>query len=422
MMSIVMRYALAICSSIVFSNLLAQPVTSLTLQVGQAHVLQEPGVKRIAVGNGKIVQVQALDDRQILLIPESPGQTGILLWNKNGAERSVNLTVVGSDVQLVQEEVRSLLGVDSGLTTRVVGDKIVLEGQASSDLAAARAAEISKRFAQVINLVGRVGLERMIALDVRMIEIKRSLMQEVGIKWTNREIGGPSFGIVGDLHRSRGYPDTKDYVAPFKSFFNLAASLTSAINLAVSNGDAVVLAEPRLSCRSGGSARFIAGGELPMPVQVGQGQISVQFKEYGVKFEISPTVSESGVIASRIVTEISSLSEDVKVNGIPGLIKRRAETDVNLRENETLVIAGLLTDETGRSLDKVAGLGDIPILGALFRSRNFRESKTELVVLITPHFIGGEQLPAADTAKPLISPKDANERIEQSRNIMRMVE
>jgi pilus assembly protein CpaC len=411
----------------------AAPGSTITLQVGQAHVLQESNIKRIAVGNGRIVQVQALDDKQILLIPEAPGQTSILLWSKDGSERSVLLNVVAGDINRVHLEVQAMLGTQSSLVTRVVGEKILVEGRADSELLAARVAEVSKRFPQVISLVTKVGLERMIAMDVRMIEIKRSLMQDVGIRWNNRGIDGPSFGIVGDLHRSTGLrpgssgfgsiPGTdRDYVPAFKSFFSLASSITSAINLAVNNGDAVILAEPRLSCRSGGTARFIAGGELPMPVQVGQGQISVQFKEYGVKFEVSPTANEAGVISSRIVTEISSLNEEVKVQGIPGLIKRRAETDVNLRENETLVIAGLLTDESSKAIDKVSGLGDIPILGKLFRSRAFREAQTELVVLITPRFVGGELLPSTEQARPVTPSGQMNRRFDDVRDRIRMVE
>ena len=158
----------------------------------------------------------------------------------------------------------------------------------------------------------------------------------------------------------------------------------------VQNGEAVILAEPRLACKSGGSARFIAGGELPIPFSAGFGATSVAFKEYGVKFDISPVTGSNGVIAAKVATEISAIDFEVQVNSIPGLTKRRAETEVNLREHETLVIAGLISEETSRSIDRVPSLGDLPVLGRLFRSRMFRDRQTELVVFITPRLVADD--------------------------------
>ena len=185
---------------------------------------------------------------------------------------------------------------------------------------------------------------------------------------------------------------------PFASSLSIASSLASMINLLVQNGDAVILAEPRLSCRSGGSARFIAGGELPIPITGALGTASVAFKEYGIKFDVNPVASETGVIAARVATEISSINFEIAVKQIPGLTKRRAETDVNLRENETLVIAGLLSEEGTRNMDRMAGASELPVLGPLFRSRQFRDRQTDLVVFITPRFVTGGPMPPEGAA------------------------
>jgi hypothetical protein len=187
-------------------------------------------------------------------------------------------------------------------------------------------------------------------------------------------------------------------------------ALSSMLNFLVQSGDAVILAEPRLSCRSGGTARFVAGGELPIPVSGALGTASVSFKEYGIKFDVSPVASDSGVIAARIATEISSINFEVAVKEVPGLIKRRAETDVNLREDETLVIAGLLTEEGTRNMDRVAGASELPVLGPLFRSKQFRDRQTELVVFVTPRFVGGAPMPA-DAASVGVSPLRAPTRL-----------
>jgi pilus assembly protein CpaC len=376
----------------------ANTTEHIQLYVGQAHVLNELNVKRIAVGNGKVLQATALDNKQILLLPEAAGQSTIHLWTKTGQERAMVVTVLPADATRLVAEVQSLLGNSPNVSAKVVGDKVLVEGSDLSEAQSLRLAEISKRYPQVISLASKVGVERMIEMDVRMIEIKRDAIETLGVKW-NSGAQGPSFGIVGDIHRSSALrpggsaADTQgmqigNRVSPFATALSVASNFTSALNFMVQNGDAVILAEPRLSCRSGGTARFIAGGELPIPQTSNLGHTTVTFKEYGVKFDVSPQVSDTGVIAAKIATEISAINFDVMVKDVPGLTKRRAETEVNLRENETLVIAGLMSDESSRNVDKVAGLGDIPILGKLFRSRAFREHQTDLIVFITPRFVG----------------------------------
>jgi pilus assembly protein CpaC len=423
------------------------PAQVIHLSVGQAHVINETNIKRIAVGNGKVLQATALDDRQILIIPEAPGQSTLHLWQRQGvdrvsAEKTYVVNVLPSDANRLLTEVRAMIGEDSAASARIVGDKVVLEGSNLTEQAATRLQEIAKRYPSVINLVSKIGVERMIAIDVRMIEIRRDVLQNIGVKWSG-QAQGPSFGIVGDLHRSiplrpngnaQGVANAavQPYVAPFSTAVSLVSNFTSMLNLMVQSGEAVILAEPRLSCRSGGEAKFIAGGELPMPVSAGLGQVSVVFKEYGVKFEIKPVATENGMISAKIATEISALNFDVMIKDIPGLTKRRAETDVNLRENETLVIAGLVTDDMSRNVEKVPAIGDIPVIGKLFRSKQFREQQTEMIVMITPRFVQGEAVPgAAESFSASQPPKNetnkdavqaARKKLTDVRNTIQMLE
>ncbi len=410
------------------------PARTLDLYVGQAHVINEGPIRRIAVGNGRVMQATALDDRQVLVIPEAPGQSTLHLWGKTGPERVYVVNVVPADASRLLTEIRAMLGDTGNVRARLVGDKIVLEGNNLSEEQAGRLAEIARRYPQIVNLVGRVGLERMIAMDVRMIEIKREVLQNLGVKW-NGSAQGPSFGIIGDLQRSAALQpggagagvaglEVRPRVAPFATTLGLASSITSVVNFLVQRGDAVVLAEPRLSCRSGGTARFVAGGELPLPFSAGLGQVSVVFKEYGVKFDVSPVASETGVIAAKIATEISAINFEVTVRDIPGITKRRAETEVNLREHETLVIAGLLNEESTRNVDKVQGLGDLPILGPLFRSRQFRERQTDLVVFVTPRFVQSDAPTSEPSSEQGAEPPVASalRRAEAARERIRMAE
>ncbi len=397
----------------------------IDLHVGQIHLIDSGPLKRVAIGNGRVLQATALDSGQVLVIPEAPGQSTLHLWAADGTESRYEIHVVPADANRLLAEIRALLGAHSRIGARVVGDKVVLEGSELSEEEAARMQEIERRYPQIVNLISRVGVERMIEMDVRMVEIRRSRLDEIGVRWS-ASAAGPSFAVLGDLHRSRAFRsggaaaeagfDTRSRVMPFATSFGLASSIGSVINLLVQNGDALVLAQPRLSCRSGGSARFVAGGELPVPFASGLGTVSVGFKEYGVKFEVEPLASESGAIAAKIATEISAINFDVQVQDVPGLTKRRAETEVNLRENETLVIAGLLSEDASRSIDKVPGLGELPILGALFRSREFRNNNTELVVFITPRFV----TPAGEAQQAALVRSE--ERVAEARRDLRMAE
>ena len=355
----------------------AEPIV-IDLPVGQAYVLDEPNVRRIAVGNGRVVQVTALDQRQILLLPEAAGQSTLHLWGRNGVERQYLINVTPTDAHRTAQEINRLLDNSPRIRAHAVGDKVVLDGSNPTEEDAFRSAEIVKRYPQAINLISRGGYERMIDMEVRMIEIGRNALDRLGVRWqsgsgTPYAIDGPAFGLIGDFKRSE----------PFKP---------------------------------GGSARFVAGGELPIPVLGGNGSASVQFKEYGVRFEVSPTVNDQGVISASLQAEISSINPEVSVREVPGLRKQSAATEVNLREGETLVIAGMLSNEISGTIDKVPGLGDLPILGKLFRSRRFQNRETELIVLITPRLhVEGSTLGAEQAA-------DMAQRLESLRGRMQMLE
>ncbi len=380
----------------------------LTLVIGHAQVLDAGPVRRIAVGNGKVMQATAIDARQVLVLPEAVGQSTLHLWPKRGPMRRYLVTVIASDTVRNLEQVQAMIGVAPNLGARLAGDAVVIEGDALNAMQKARVAAAVERNPGIVNLATSETGERMIAMDVRIVEMKKSALQRIGVRWA-AAARGPSFGVVGDFHRSGALsaPDVamaagevvRAAVSPFASALSLATSITSTLDFLVSRGEAVILAEPRLSCRSGGSARFVAGGELPIPQSSGLSGNSVSFKEYGVKFDFSPTAGPGGMIAARIATEVSSVDFETMVQEVPGLIKRRAETEVNLRDNQTLVIAGLLSENAARRVDQLAGLGDLPILGPLFRSRDYRSQKTDLVVFVTPRFVDGDiQLPSEPAA------------------------
>lgn len=387
------------------SQLSAEPAGiethALSLYVGEARVLNQSNVKRVAVGNGRTLNTSILDGHQVLVLAEQEGQSTIHIWHRDGSEDDYAVTVVSADAGRLLGEINALIGGNPKVKARIVGDKIILEGSDLGDEQTARLTEIVRRYPQIINLMSHVGLERMVQTDVRIMEFRKSALRQLGIRWQSSNIRGPSFGVVGDFKRSGAFTSppsgsgianvgeipVRDRIAPFATYFGIESAITSMINLAVNRGDATFLAEPRLTCKSGSSAKFLSGGEIPIPTVGGFGQVSVQFKSYGVKLEVEPVVSESSAIRIKAFTELSAVDSSVTVQGIPGFITRRTETEVNLQPEETLVISGLFDGGSNKSLDKIPGIGDIPVLGELFRSREFRRSKTDLVIFLTPHVI-----------------------------------
>jgi pilus assembly protein CpaC len=387
---------------------MALDTRELTLFKGEARVLDEPNIRRMAVGDGEVLSASLLDGRQVLLLAEEEGQSSLHLWRRDGSETSYSISVASSDSGRMLSEVRALLGDAANVTARIVGDKIVLEGKDLTGEQARRIEEIGKRYPQLVNLISMVGLERMVAIDVSILEFRKSALRDLGIRWNTRGVNGPNYGIIGDIHRSDslgaggagagrlpGAP-TGNLVAPFASYFGLSSTITSVINAAVNNNDATFLAEPRLTTKSGSTAKFLAGGEVPIPLANGFGNVTVQFKQYGVKLEVSPIVSDSGVVTTSVMTELSAIDSSFAVGELPAFITRRTETEVNLRAGQALVISGLFDGSSTKSLEKVPGIGDIPVIGELFRSRNYRRNKTELVIFLTPRVIVPDEAPNAE--------------------------
>jgi pilus assembly protein CpaC len=398
------------------------PEPEVVLMAGETHVLSEKNLKRLAVGNGKVVSAKKLEKGQILLLGMQPGTTTAHLWFHDGTEKKLLLRVNPGDNEDLLRDVRRWLGKKSAVEVRSVGGKVVLEGRAKNAQESRKIRELAERSPMIVNLVQHAGTEQMIAMEVRFLEVKKSALENIGVNW-QKSTAGPVFGIVGDLKSNSHFrpassgtldasgapglignlPGTAmdmpfvGKVAPFAMYFGLQSTLASVINLMEQKGDAIVLAEPVLACRSGGSAKFLAGGEVPLPMTSAIGSTSVQFKPYGIKFEINPVLTESGSISARVMTELSTIDPVIKVGDLPAFLSRQTETEVNLQEGETLVISGLITQDKSKTVDKLAGLADVPILGKLFQSKDFRESRSEMIVFVTPRFIS----PASDLNRDL---------------------
>ncbi len=366
---------------------LADPLPDeLTLTVGETQLLVAD-VQRLALGSGRLLSVSRPERGQLLLLAESVGTTTVQLWLRDGSRHRVRVTIRDQDLQPRLEQVQRLLEGTRNITAHIAGSHVVLEGLRVSEADQLRAAQITEGFGGVVlNFIGRLGWEAMIQMEVRIIEVRRDKLRDLGLRW-DATAQGPVAGLR--LGQTPGAPAAS---------FAMASQLATRLDLLAQQGMAETVAQPLLSCRSGGSARFVSGGEVPIPVVDGLGGTDVQYKEYGVILEVRPKADAGGSIYAEIEAELSQIDDAVRVQNFPGFIKRRSATAVNVRAGETIVIGGLLARERSNSRQSVPGLGRLPLAGGLFGSRHRLERQTELLVLITPRLVGEGPIGPAQVA------------------------
>ena len=233
-----------------------------------------------------------------------------------------------------------------------VGGSIVIEGDDLSDQDRARIAALAERYPSVLDLTGQVGWDRMVLLDVQVVEIPTSRLREVGLKWDGLTQGGVNVGLAWDggstgrLERPGESPvATNGPVSNAAGYFGVNALLSARLALLAQRGEAVMLAQPQLLARSGASATFLAGGELPYVSTDANGRSATVFKPYGVSLKITPRIDRNDVIRSLIEVEASSVDTSLNLPGGPALRMRRASTEFNVRSGSTLVIGGFLSRE-----------------------------------------------------------------------------
>ncbi len=433
---------------LVLLAMLAAPVRAaqvLHLYLGDMHVLKPGAISRVAVGNGKIISTSILEDGQLLVLAEAVGDTELRLWLEGGGERRYTISVSEQDPGRASSEMRSALRNLPGVTLRRVGGNIVVEGVVNEEgerliqqiagayklidlttknqdslvarvldsLPDVRVRQVGKyaviegavskqertvidkvkqSFKNVLDLTheSRVDSKKMVYMKVQFTEFNTSRLDELGINWTT-SINGPSGAFAKNFlaQRDAGAPKTgtplDGLVGSGIGYFGIATAISSQINLSVSNGDALLLASPTLSARSGGKAEFLSGGEVPVPVPGPNLTTTIEYKKFGIILKVEPEAGDDGNILAKVATEISNIDQSLAVGNSPGFRSRKASTEVSLKSGQTLVISGLVNHELAKDISGLAGLRDIPILGALFRSSNFRNARSDLVIFITPY-------------------------------------
>nr|WP_255592490.1 pilus assembly protein N-terminal domain-containing protein [Bordetella sp. BOR01] len=371
----------------------AADAATLTLEVGQTHVLRHAGVTRVAVGNGQVVSAVSVDGREVVLFARQEGASSVHVWTPAGVGAAYEVQVRPAGWTLMQEEVQALLRHIPNVRSNLVGGNIVIEGDDLADDDRARVSALAQRYPRILDFTGQVGWDSMVLLDVQVVELPTSRLREFGLQWDAVSQGGAHAGGVWRPGSSLQLADTGQ-PPPLAmqgmgagGYFGVNALISARIAAMAQSGEAVMLAQPQLLARSGTTASFLAGGEVPYSTTDAQGNSTTEFKPYGVSLNITPRIDRNGAIRSRIEVEASSVDTSLSVSGGPALRTRRAATEFNVRSGQTLVLGGFLSRERSHERSGLPLLQDIPLLGALFSSRRTQHKETELAIFVTPRIV-----------------------------------
>ena len=403
----------------------------LHMEHGKALVARpDYKVRRVAVGNPEIFDVIVIGPQELQFVAKSVGATNVLVWARDGKIRALIDVYVGAAGSQVTSALRRVLKNDS-IEMERVGGSVVLSGPVPSALAMEQALMVSRALlppdeaGRVINMM-EIGGGQQVMLEVVIAEMSRSLKRALGTNFHTVTNSGDStfefFNFLGNLTQidERSWkvdPDSLELIE-LTTLLSLSDSVTLAgsgfgigtglyeifFELLDSHGLGKVLAEPTLVARSGETASFLVGGEVPIPVAQGGafGSITIDYKDFGVGLSFTPTVLEKGRIHLRVSPEVSepNLSLGITQGGvvIPAFSTRRATTTVELGDGQSFAIAGLLQDRTSELVDSYPMLGNVPVLGGLFRSSSFQKDETELVMIVTPRIV--KPLPAGPHPLP----------------------
>jgi len=407
----------------------------LRLKVGRSKVLRTPfALTRISVADPDIADLILISDREIYINALAPGATNISMWGKT---RFTSATVtVEADLTLLKEKLHQILPKEK-IGVEAAGDSVVLTGEVSGPVAQSTALALALPFAggkkdKVVNVL-HIGGVQQVMLEVRVAEINRLVAERIGVNFNALAPGG-NFGVqqinslagVNDLARvftGAGSASTTSFTQVLTPALTAMGGWTAAgtlwtvfLDLLKQQNLGRVLAEPNLVATSGQQASFLAGGEYPIPVpQSGTGgvaTITVEYKQFGVQLKFTPTVLNDGKISVKVNPIVSELDntfgQSFTLPGgyvVPGLRTRSMDTHVEVQDGQTFAIAGLLSDTSRTIINKFPVLGDIPVLGALFRSNEYQKNLTELVALVTPHLVkpmppGAARLPTDKWIEP----------------------
>jgi pilus assembly protein CpaC len=403
-----------------------QSAEDLRLTVGKSVVIDYPSdIRQISTSSPDIVDASPVTTREILLHGKGLGNATLVVWSKTGERTFYNVTV---DLNL--DSLRKILK-DSFPNEQILPessrDSLTLNGKVSTKEVADRAIALATTFAKTVvnNLdLGNPPVEKQVLLRVKFAELDRTKAEEYGVNWFSQ---AGQTGFYASTQQSPISSTTNSSGAQTLSIgsalnifaFNPKLNLGAFLQALQTENVLQILAEPNLVTTNGKEAYFLVGGEFPVPVLQGggnSGSVTVQFKEFGIRLRFTPVITGNHTIKLHMTQEVSTLdaANGVTFNGfvIPAISSRRAETDVELGEGQSFVVAGLLDNRDTESFSKLPFLGDIPVLGSIFKSKTVKKSRTDLVMLVTPDVT--QPLGPNDPRPEIAFPKDFLVRLTQA--------
>ena len=385
---------------------------ALHLLVGRSLVITSPSrIKRVSLADPDIAEALVVSPTQVLVNGKKPGGVSLLVWDETDQsqafEVSVDIDVLGLSQKIHEVFPTENVHIDTSK------DVVILSGKISSSVVADKILEVVKGAAPKVTSMMEVPPPPTgeILLQVRFAEVDRTALTQLGFNVLSTGVGKTvgstttqQFGGVTSWNVAGGVPPLKAFSASQAAasalnvfLFNPSINLGVAIQALQNKNLFQILAEPNLMTESGKEANFLAGGEFPYPTiqSVGSGgggnAVTIQFKEFGIRLSFTPILAADGTIHLKVKPEVSTLdfSNGVILNGfsLPALSTRRVESEMSLADGQTFAIAGLVDNRVTELWSKIPGIGDIPVLGNLFKSKSLNKSKNELLVIVTPHIV-----------------------------------
>lgn len=377
----------------------------VTLSVGESALLQQDGpVERVSIANPNVADALVISPVEVLVNGIGLGTTTLILWGEDGSRRLYSVEVT-ADAAALRRTLESLYP-EEDISVEASGDLLILSGDVSEGSIAARALDLAGGTGARVLDNFQVPPPRQILLQVRFAEVSQSAILQLGT-----EISTENPQWLRRLNEERGDVIGGETISDgLVSFFLLNPTANIEVVMRALRGHSTFrsLAEPNLLAMDGSEASFLAGGEFPFPVAqsgAASGVVTIQWREFGVRLNFTPHITGAGNIRLLVEPEVSSLDFAAGLtlagHAVPSLLSRRAETEIELRDGQTFAIAGLLDNNWIDGVDQIPILGSIPILGALFRSRDRRENRTELLVLVTPRLVEPlDESPPVPTGEP----------------------
>lgn len=366
---------------------------SLRLTIGKTALVRLPSdASRLSIGNPEVADVMLINPREVYLLGKKHGSTNVFVWSKGGPTTIMDI-IVGLDTGTLKQKLNELVPSETGIAVDSLGDSVVLRGRVSDPMRVQRLVSLAEVYGggkKVVNLLTVDGSQQ-VMLEVKVAEVSKTLLDKLGLEFAAaRSIGNTSFTLLTQLLTNAS-----------GTLQATSGSRRTAITLdaEVKNGLVKILAEPTIMAMSGQEGAFLAGGKIfiPVPQSGASGAVGVTLeeKEFGVGLRFTPTLLEDGRINLRVTPEVSELSQvgtavstvAGQTSVLPTITTRRASTTVQLRDGESFAIGGLIKSNVTEAVKALPLLGELPVLGTLFRSSEFQTDRSELLFVITPRLV-----------------------------------